>query len=239
MPHTNMNTVELARFLGMDYRRAARMAQRGEIPCQKVGGQMRFNRAEVTEWLQQKMGQLNRKYLAEMDAGITAHRQANPEATIVSNLLRPEAIATDLAARTKRSVLKELVALAFETELLYDGETLLEALLQREELRSTALEKGIAIPHPRRPLPNAAAEPILVFANTPQGIGFGAPDGRLTDLFFMTCSPDDRHHLHVLARLCRMLNHKDLPHHLRTAQTPEEVIDLMRQSELEVIADSN
>lgn len=238
MPHSSMNLAELACFLGMDQRHAERMAQRGEIPCQKVGGQLRFNRAQITEWLQQRMGQLPREHLQSMDAGISAHRETSPDEPLIIPMLRPEAIATHLSARTRASLLKELVALASETELVYDAEGLLEALNQREELCSTAMEGGVAIPHPRRPLPFAIAEPLLVVALTPQGIGFGAPDGRLTDLFFLTCSKDDRHHLHVLARLCRMINNSDLAKNLREATTPDEIISLMRAREQQVLAET-
>jgi nitrogen PTS system EIIA component len=238
MPYSSMNLQELSAMLGMDIRQAEKLAQRGGIPCQKVGGELRFNRAKITEWLQQRMGTLEKNNLKSMDAGITAHRQALPDEAIVTPLLHPQAICTRLAARTKNSVLKELVALAMETGQLYDGEALLEALLQREELCSTGMEAGVAIPHPRRPLPYAIAQPILVVANTPQGIGFGAPDGKLTDLFFMTCSMDDRHHLHILARLCRMLHDGKLAQALREANTVEEYMELMQQSEMKVLEES-
>ena len=135
--------------------------------------------------------------------------------------------------------MKELVVLAGATDLLYDADGLLEALHQREELCSTAMAAGIAIPHPRRPLQYAVAKPILVIANTVQGIGFGAPDGHLTDLFFMTCSQDDHHHLHILARLCRMLNNSSLPDDLRLADCPDEMIELIRTRELEVFDESS
>jgi nitrogen PTS system EIIA component len=238
MPHGFMNLPELACFIGMDIRHVERMAQRGEIPCQKVSGQFRFNRAEITEWLQQRMVSSPETHMESTDAGMTAQRQTGADEAIVTPLLCQRAVAPNLAARTRKSVLKELVALAQETELVYDAETLLEALEQREELCSTAMEEGVAMPHPRRPLPYAIAEPILVVGHTSQGIGFGAPDGRLTDLFFMTCSKDDRHHLHVLARLCRMLHGSDLAVKIREAAAPEEIVDLMRQRELDVIAES-
>ena len=238
MPRGYMNLQELAGFIGMDQRRAERMAQRGQIPCRKVGGQLRFNRAEITEWLQQRMGSLGQTPLANVDAGITAHRQINPEDALITPLLRAEAVATRLPARTKNSVLRELVALARKTELLYDGEALLEALIKREELCSTAMEAGIAIPHPRRPLPHAIADSILVIAHTSSGIGFGAPDGGLTDLFFMTCSQDDRYHLHVLARLCRMLHNGKLAAALRNADGGEEIVRLMRDREAQILAES-
>ena len=229
---------ELARLLGMDARLVERMAQRGEIPCQKIGGQLRFNRAAITEWLQHRMGSMSDDHLAGVDAGMTAHRETNPEDAIIIPQLRLDAISTHLPARTRDSVLRELTKMATNTGLLYDAEELLEALNQREELCSTAMEAGIAMPHPRRPMPYTIGEPILVIAYAPKGIGFGAPDGKLTDLFFMTCSQDDKHHLHVLARLCRMLSDDDFVNEIRHAESPEIVMELMRQRELVVIVDS-
>ncbi|MBN1765591.1 MAG: PTS sugar transporter subunit IIA [Sedimentisphaerales bacterium] len=238
VPYGFMSLEEMAQFLGIDQRSLSRMAQRGEIPSHKVQGIYRFNRAEVMEWLQRQMPDLHHQKLADMDAGITAHRKVDPEEALIMPLLRAEAITIDLGARTRKSVLKELTALAQRTELVYDGESVLEALIRREELCSTAVEGGLALPHPRRPLPYAVAEPILVVARTSNGIGFGAPDGRLTDLFFMTCSQDDHHHLHILARLCRMMHDDNMAHHIRAAHTPEEIITIMKQREAEVIADS-
>jgi PTS system nitrogen regulatory IIA component len=236
MPYRTMTIQEVAKLLGADVRRVERMAQRGQIPCQKVGGQFRFNRAEITEWLQRTMGGMSHDHLAEVDAGITTQRQTPQDETIVTPLLRPEAISTNLGSRTRTSTLRELVALAEKTGLVLNAKALAEAVIHREELLSTALEGGVAIPHPRRPLPEAIAGPILAVARTSQGIAFGAPDGQLTDLFFLTASQDDRHHLHMLARLVRMLRDEKFLAELKAAETPEEMLDLMRDRELEVLA---
>jgi len=236
MPYGFMNVRELAGLLGIDERRAEKLALRDHIPCQKVAGQLRFNRAEITDWLQRQMAELNRERLDSVDAGITAHRQVPAEDMIITPLLRVEAVSLALPARTKNSVLRELVQLAEQTELLYDAEALLEALLAREELCSTALPGGIAIPHPRRPLPYSLGDSILVVARTSQGIGYGAPDGRLTDLFFMTCSLDDRHHLHILARLCRLLHDGTLAEELCHAETEDAMVELIKTHESKLAA---
>jgi len=236
MPYRNLTIQEVARMLGADARRVERMAQRGEIPCQKVGGQFRFNRAQITEWLQQKMGGLSHDHLAQVDAGMTEQRQTPQDEMIITPLLRPEAVTTNLGSRTKDSTLRELVSLATRTGLVVDERTLLEAVQHREELCSTAMEGGIAIPHPRRPQPEAISGPILVVAKTPQGIAFGAPDGRMTTLFFLTASQDDRHHLHVLARLCRMLHDEHFPTRLEEAETSAEMIELLTGRESEVLS---
>jgi len=238
MPYRNMTLQDLARMLGADARRLERMAERGEIPCQKVGGQFRFNRARITEWLQQNMATMHRDHLAEVDAGITAHREIHEDEAIISPLLRPEAITTQLKSRGKKGVLRELAALSHATGLVYDEQALLEALLSREELCTTALEGGIAMPHPRRPLPYDIADSILVVARVSRGIVFGALDGRLTDLFFLTASQDDHHHLHVLARLCRMLHDDNWVEQFRCAETVDEMAELMKQREQEVLAQS-
>ncbi len=236
MPYRNLTIQEVARMLGADARRVERMAQRGEIPCQKVGGQFRFNRAQITEWLQQKMGGLSHDHLAQVDAGMTEQRQTPQDEMIITPLLRPEAVTTNLGSRTKDSTLRELVSLATRTGLVVDERALLEAVHHREELCSTAMEGGIAIPHPRRPQPEAISGPILVVAKTPQGIAFGAPDGRMTTLLFLTASQDDRHHLHVLARLCRMLHDEHFPTRLEGAETPTEMIELLTDRESEVLS---
>ena len=65
--------------------------------------------------------------LAQMDAGMTAHREADPQGAIVMDLVREELVTTCLAARTKNSVLRELVGMAQRSGLLYDEHALLEA----------------------------------------------------------------------------------------------------------------
>ena len=238
MPYRSMTTKDLARMLGADARRLERMAERGEIPCQKVGGQWRFNRAEVTEWLQQNMGGMHRDHLDEVDAGMTAHRQVREDEPIVTPLLRIEAVSPQLGSRTKSSTLRELVSLAAGTGLVYDDKALLEAVQDREELCSTALEGGIAIPHPRRPLPYDIADSILVVARTSRGTVFGALDGKLTDLFFLIAAQDDHHHLHILARLCRMLHDENWVEQLRHAETADEMMELIKQREKQLLEQS-
>jgi len=238
MPYSRMNLKDVAQMLGADMRRLERMAGRGEIPCQKIGGQFRFNRAELTEWLQQIMTTMDGGNLAQVDAGMIVHRQARRDEAIVAPLLRTEAVAANLESRTKSSTIRALVALADRTGLVYDTREILQAVLRREELCSTAMPGGIAIPHPRRPLPYAVAEPILVVARTCQGIVCGAPDGRLTRLFFLEVSQDDHHHVHVLARLCRILHDEVLIEQLEYAETAEEMVELIRRRELQVISQS-
>ena len=142
-----------------------------------------------------------------------------------------------MPARTKASVLRELVKLADRTRLLHDGKKLLEAVEQREALCSTALPCGVAIPHPRQPMPYVSAEPLICVARLPRGIGFGAPDGELTRVFFLICCHTDRYHLHVLARVMRLLDEQTIERILH-ADTREELLEVLMEKEKRVVAET-
>src|SRR5205085_8307579 len=120
------------------------------------------------------------------------------------------------------SVLKELVRLAEQSWQVYDPRSVLAALEQREQIATTALDCGVAIPHPRRPMPQFLGESVMAFGRTASGIPFGAPQGGLTDLFFLVCCRDEKTHLAVLARLSRLLLRPGFVDELRAAVTVNE-----------------
>src|SRR5690606_12343676 len=130
--------------------------------------------------------------------------EVNPEIP-VSSLLKPEMVQVPLEARTKRSVLESLIEVAGRTWQVWEPAAVLQAVQAREEVLSTAFDNGVAIPHPRTPLPDAYGESLIAFGRTFSGIPFGAPRRGLTDLFFLVLCLDSRTHLLVLARLGRML----------------------------------
>ncbi len=227
MSTDTMDLAELARYLQRDAREVARLADRGKLPGRKVGGEWRFSRAEITQWVETELPRLTDEQLVKLEG---------EEEPIVGTLLTEECIAVPLAARTKASVLQQLVATAECSWQVYKPDAILEALKQREEMISTALENGVAIPHPRRPLPNALGKSIIAYGRTTAGIPFGDPRGTLTDIFFLVCCRDDRTHLHALARISRLLLRPGLLDQLRSAKTPAETYRLLEAAEREMVA---
>jgi PTS system nitrogen regulatory IIA component len=132
-------------------------------------------------------------------------------------------------------VLRELVRLAEQSGQVYDPGAILTAIQQREEMASTALETGVAIPHLRRALPAVLGESVLAYGRTASGIPFGAARGGLTDVFFLVCCQDDRTHLRVLARLSRLLLRPGFLDSLRLAETPVETWELLVASERDLL----
>lgn len=230
MPFRSMNLEDFARHVGMDVAEVAKLADRGRLPGHKIAGQWRFNRAQVTEWLQQEMHTFDAGRLTALERALGGQ----DEGMMVTSLIGPEGIDLAIGAKTKPSILRELVKLAERTGLLYDPDGLLEALEQRETMCSTALPNGVAIPHPRQPMPYVSAEPLICVARSSRGIAFGSGYGTLTQLFFLICCHDDRHHLRILARLMRILDAATVEAVL-SAATVDEFLQVLIDTEAKVV----
>jgi PTS system nitrogen regulatory IIA component len=229
-----MDLEQLATYLQRDLREVSKMASRGYLPGHKVSGEWRFARAEINQWLETQMHAYTEQELTALE---TAGGHGGDQEPLVSALLSEACMAVPLAASTRASVLKELVQLAEQSWQVYDPEAILAAIRQREEMATTALESGVAIPHPRRPLPSALGESVLAYGRTAHGIPFGAPHGGLTDIFFLVCCRDDRTHLRVLARLSRLLLRPGFTEELRAAETATETWQLIEAAERDLISD--
>src|SRR5262249_10572170 len=150
---------------------------------------------------------------------------------LVTALLTEETVAVPLPATTRASVLHEMVNVVSRAWQVYDAPAVLKAVKHREDMASTALESGVAIPHPYRPLPDTVlAESLLAFGRTASGIPFG-PRGALCDLFFLVCCTDQATHLRVLARLSRILLRPGVTEQLREIETPAETYQLLEGAE--------
>jgi PTS system nitrogen regulatory IIA component len=227
-----MDMEQLAAYLQRDVREVGKLASRGHLPGHKVGGQWRFARAEINQWIETQMHSLTEKELSNFEAS----GPRGGDEPLLANLLSEASIAVPLAASTRASVLKELVALAEQSWQVYDPEAILDAVRQREEMASTALPSGVAIPHPRRPLPAALGESVLAYARTASGIPFGAPQGNLTDMFFLVCCRDDRTHLRVLARLTRLFLRPGFLDELRAVETPRDSWEMIASAEQQLLS---
>jgi mannitol/fructose-specific phosphotransferase system IIA component (Ntr-type) len=155
---------------------------------------------------------------------------------LLPNLVKTEYIDLDFTAKTRKSVIRDLVDKAEELGLLYDPTDMLTQLEEREAVSSTALPGGIALPHPHHPDPYLVTEPFMLIARTRKPIWFGAEDDSPTDIFCLVCCGENMRHLHVLARLCMMIRDTDILTSLRTATTPDEALEALFASECAVLS---
>ncbi len=228
MADEDFDLASLAEYLHITPAQVERLASRGRLPGRKVAGQWRFSRPEIHHWLEEQIGLSDEDALAEME-GVLTRSHGHPEVVSIADMLPIEAIAAPLQARTRSAVIDAMTQLAANTGLLWDPEKMAEAVRQRENLHPTALDSGVALLHPRRPMPSILAEPFLALGRTDSGIPFGG--GRLTDIFFLICSTDDAVHLRTLARLSRVISNSDLLAAIRESTDPKEIHRLVAEAE--------
>jgi len=227
-----MNLEQLAAYLQRDARDLSKWASRGYMPGQKVGGEWRFHRAEIHHWIETQMHAYTEQELLNLERGGQGQHKEEP---LLSLFLSEATTAVPLVATSKTSVLRTLVATAERSWQIYDPGAILDAIRTREEMSSTALSSGVAIPHPRRPLPNAVGDSVIAYGRTGSGIPFGGAEGTLTDIFFLILSHDERVHLQILARLSRLLLRPQFVDELRAADTTSATFQLIESAERELI----
>jgi excisionase family DNA binding protein len=207
-----------------------------EIPFERRGSRLIFRKGDIDEWASRRILGFSGDRLAAYHEKSTRHtRPLLPHETILPEMLAAGALAAAMTSKTKASVLRDLVALAETTGQLNDPKTLVDSLAAREELCSTAMPGGFALPHQRTQEPYLLETSFLVVGRTIQPIHFGAPDGEPTDLFFLICCQDDRLHLHILARLCLMAMKTEVLAQLRAAADAPAMRDVLIAAEAEIL----
>jgi PTS system nitrogen regulatory IIA component len=223
-----LNIGQLASNLGWSVRFIEGLVRGEKLPGIDIDGIWHFRHDEVIEWLEQKIQTLDSNRVLQLERRV--------EQSLVSDgtYVRPiafdrltsrmpdEGISLDVHLKSKVDVLRALVCLAESTGLLYDRDYLLASLIDRETLCTTAMPGGLALCHPRRPIPNAISTQFVCFLRTVNPVDFGADDGEGTSLFFLLCAPDDRSHLYGLARVARII-HNGAIDELKAAKSPKEV----------------
>lgn len=240
MPHTNLNLQQLSHYLHLSDAQIRKLVDRGAIPSRRVNGELVVTRDEVHRWLEQRIGMSDEEELVQVEAALTKSvLPGTIENDVSLALLIPDgAIALPLKARTRDSVIRSMAQLAGTTGLLWDTDAMAAAVKAREELHTTALDNGVALLHPRRPMPHVLGDTFLALGIVPSGVPFGGVAG-WTDIFFLICSMDDRVHLRILTRLSRMLTHPEFLRRLRDSSDELEIRALIAEVEEAICSDSS
>jgi nitrogen PTS system EIIA component len=139
----------------------------------------------------------------------------------LGSLTRPELIlsdltATDPAPATPTGILRVFADRLAKLGVVRDADELFRRLREREQLSSTGIGSGIAIPHCKMP---ELRQAVVAVGLAPQGIDFGTADGQPVRLFFVVVSPeaDPAEHLRVLASISRWV---------KTGRHAEQVLEI-------------
>ena len=160
---------------------------------------------------------------------------AEPKRLFIGDLISLATIELQLRGRQRDEVLLELVARIPEIRDRPEARrTLLRALQEREQLHSTGIGDGVALPHARNALIGLVEKPVVVSGRHDQGIAYGAIDAQPAKLFFLLVTTTVSQHLAVLARISRLVRDAKLRQNFATADRAEKVIALIREAEAKV-----
>ena len=148
----------------------------------------------------------------------------------ITELMNKDLIIPTLLAKTKKEALKELVDCVVKKESKVDSAELLRVLLEREELGSTGIGDGIAIPHGKiKKIENL----IVFFGRSLDGVDFQSMDGKPTHIIFLLIAPENSAgiHLKALARISRLLKDSAFRRNIMGATTSQEIYDIIAQED--------
>ncbi len=216
---------EVAKSLDLPLNTLDRWIRQGRIPLQDSGDGFEFKESVLKKWAANR----NLSFRAR-SAGETTTE------AILENLLpvmKRGGVFHGIKGGDAASVLSSAVEKApavtgAETEHLY------RKLLEREELTSTGVGKGIAIPHPRRPTPGAVEDSAITtcFLETP--IHFNAVDDKPVFVLFMLLSASVKAHLHLLSRLSFCVRSNAFVDFLKRSPDPDELFSKIEEFEKQI-----
>ena len=149
---------------------------------------------------------------------------------LLTDLLTSERIKIPLVSSTKDDLLRELVDLAADGVQVKDREEVLRAVMDREEVLSTGIGHGVAIPHGKS---SSVGNLVLVAGVTRQGVDFEALDGKPVHLFFLLVGPESAagQHVKALSRISRLLRRDSFRDRLASARSSEEFYAILAEAE--------
>lgn len=219
---------ELAEYLRVNERTILRMIQNGKIQGAKIGGQWRFNGSQIDQVFFPASEGGESSLESEDSSSIITHPQIGIP---VSRVMSEDRILLNLKAKDTESVINELTDARLLYGLVLDATDLRTKCMQREQVLSTGVGEGIAIPHPRDPIPTLRASAAVIYGYSKEGIDFNAPDGKPVHMFFLVCSQNIELHLHLMGCMARLLKSQTFVDSLPKCKNNADVIKLVMECE--------
>lgn len=219
LKENELDTRRVAERLGVPEVKVQRWVHQGRIPCKFRHGLAVFKEREILDWAR------------DHDFTLKLPESARPstEPSLMDSIKRGK-VHFGLKGDTVYSVLQNAVD-RMEMFGEFDRKRILDELADREELASTGIGRGIAVPHPRRTFQLHLEEPRIPVFFLKKPVDFNAVDGRPVGILFFLFSPTIQVHLHLLSRLSFILRDRDTLERLKTCRTENEVIELIERCE--------
>jgi PTS system nitrogen regulatory IIA component len=221
-----MKASEIATQLDVPESAVLKWIKKEKLPATMVRGSYRINRVDLLEWATE--------HGIKVPPELYEAAQADLHFPSLSEALQAGGVHFGVAGDDKMSVLRHVVAV-LKLPPQMDPEFLLQVLLAREALGTTAIGNGIAIPHVRNPiLLQNKPTPAITLCYLANPIDFGALDGLPVRILFLLTSPTVKVHLHLLSRLAYALHDQQFRTSLNLARDAAEILDAAKRFESEM-----
>ena len=213
---------QVAKLLDLPEATIMRWIRQGKIPAKFENGHYVFHEKQLEKWARTHNITLREDKLKE---------QLNDEDDItLYDAMRRGGVFFDIEGDKPEEVLAQAVSvIRFPPDV--DRELLLEKLLQREELSSTGIGDGVAIPHPRQPLDKLSIKAMVATCFLKRGVNFNSVDGRPVFVLFIMLCGSTKIHLKLLSRLSFCLRNKGFVEILKGYPSAEALLNKVKELE--------
>jgi PTS system nitrogen regulatory IIA component len=221
-----LKVIDLAKAVGVDEKTVLGWIKNQGLPAHKQDDRYRINRVDLLEWAT--------GHDITLPPDIFEINDDPSHHTTVSEALLNGGTHYDLPGDTPELALREVV-LRLKLPPGLDPEFLLQTLMAREALGSTALGNGIAIPHVRNPIVGQTGESSISLCFLQNSIDFDAIDGKPVTILFTLVTPNVKAHLNLLAKLAFLLHDQSFQDLLHRPGTAGEIMEAIRALEEEIV----
>jgi PTS system nitrogen regulatory IIA component len=217
---------EAAQALNVDEKTVIRWIRKDHLPAELFQGNYRINPVDLLEWATERGIKVNPALYKMKDLD-------NCPLPTLSQALDAGGVHCGVPGSDTETVLRNVVAL-LNLPPEVDPDFILQVLLAREAMGTTAIGDGIAIPHVRNPILVQLPVPKIALCFLTQPVDFAALDGKPVQILFTIISPTIRMHLHLLSKLAFCLRDPRLRGILGRECSPEKIINVVREIESEI-----
>jgi fructose-specific phosphotransferase system IIA component len=148
----------------------------------------------------------------------------------ISDILTENLVATGLAGESKKEIIDAMIDLVASSPKVMDKEKVRKAIFEREEIMSTGVGNGFAIPHGKT---DAVSDIVAAFAVTAEPIDYQSLDEKPVRLVFLLVGKDNLvgPHIKLLSRISRLMNKEEFRKRLLDLSTPQAILEAFRQEE--------
>lgn len=231
---------DVAELLNVSETTVRRWLKDGKIPAYQLNHQYRFSRNEIEDWMMKcKLDTSGFSPFGEKQIYPPVEEETIPiqkggmQQFSLYRAMNKGGVIVDLPGKTKEQIIKHAMQ-KVASRLGLDPDLMTELLLDREALMSTALNNGIAIPHPRDAVLKAPGSDAVITVFPQNPIEYGALDGAPVHTLFFLFSSSDKTHLHLLSKIAHLSSQESSLKFFRTKPDTEALLGMIKEWETKI-----